>query len=145
MQVYLNLIQTDFVIGLKEEALIYNLPHNNSKILVKIREYHYLILLMSYVLYTVSIYMVIDFPKLALLSAFFSAIGVLLYTVYFFVYTTNYLKLTFYIVKSKGFVSFARSFSSIAVMKKVGVVCLECVKFSGNALIVGVENESWWS
>jgi hypothetical protein len=133
---YSKLAQTKFFIGLRKEILVFDLPRDNPNFLVKVREYHYLILIVSYALYTLSIAIVIDFPRLANFAAFVSIMGGLIYIIHFLVYASNYLKLNIMEIKANGLVKGTRSFSSYDMFQKASVVCLESMKVCGCFILV---------
>lgn len=120
-----------FIKDLQEEMSIFNEgPTNKSFFTAYLREYHFSLLLSTYLFYILAVTYFVEDPQISYLLGLIAFISFILYGIQFVVYTNSYIKKSFNSNKSifkdrKGQI---RGMFTAANAKKVATVCLECSK-----------------
>ena len=131
------LLNISVVKDIREEMSIFEIgPTNKSLFLTYLRKYHYFLLLMVYLFYSLAVTYFVTNSLISYLLGLISFFILVLYLVQFVVYTKAYVSRSFkpsFTNKMKT-QSFIRTIVTSSSLKKLAPLCLECVK---GALTVG--------
>jgi hypothetical protein len=128
-----SLSNLSFVKDFRQEMLIFDQgPANKSFFLSQLRKYHFSLLLSVYLLYSLAVTYFVNDLLISNLLGLIAFINLILYLVQFVVYTKEYVTKSFKSDKSNLYtderIGSTRSIFTASNVKKIGVVCFECVK-----------------
>ena len=127
-----SLLNLSFIKDLQEEMSVFNEgPTNKSPFIAKLREYHFLLLVFAYLLYSLAVTYFVNDPLISNLLGLIAFISLILYFVQFVIYTKEYVRKSFKFDKSvlnTDKKALTRGMFTAANVRAGATLCIECTK-----------------